>query len=160
MANWRGHHTHGTQGGRYKRKNYLSISFNGFAEYAEQLERLGANVEEIFIDVMKNAAKEIAEDTHAALAKTNLPARGLYSRGDTDASVIDHPYVERMGSLLEVPLGFRKTVPGAGGFLITGTPKMPPDYELEKIYGKKDYERKMMRKIEARLQDEIDDRLG
>ena len=160
MPNWEGHRTHGTRGGKYKRKNYLSISFNAFAEYAERLDELGANLEEIFADVMEKAAKEIAEDTLAALAKTNLPARGAYSRGDTEASVIKDPTVQRIGSVLELPLGFQKVLPGAGGFLITGTPKMAPDYELEKIYGKKDYERKLMRKIEARLQDEIDDLLG
>lgn len=160
MANYQGHRTHGTKGGKYKRKNYVSIDFNGFAEYAEELDKLGADLQKIFGDAMEEAGKTVQSDTLAALDSGNLPAQGKYSRGDTERAVIDDLTVQWSGAVGELPLGFNKSVPGAGGFLITGTPRMAPDYELEKIYGTRKYENQLKRSIEKRLQAEIDKRLG
>ena len=143
-----------------KRKNFISIDFSNFAEYAEELEKLGADLKEIFTDVMEQEAETVQEDTLEALDKANLPAKGEYSIGTTKKSVDRSPKVTWSGSIGEIGLGFDKSKPGAGGFLITGTPKMRPDYELERIYGRKSYERKINNSIMDYLQAEIDDRLG
>ena len=99
------------------------------------------------------------QDTIAALESSNLPAEGKYSQGDTLNSVIKDIKTIWVGSIGEIKLGFDKTKAGAGGFLITGTPKMKPDLALERIYGSKRYENQLKKQIEQALQREID-RLG
>lgn len=141
------------------RKNSISIDFSVFSDYAEELDKLGANLKEIFTDVMEQEGETVAEDTKDAVQKGNLPAGGKYSQGDTERAIIAQPKVEWSGELGEMGLGFDKTLPGAGGFLITGTPKMQPVQELVDIYGRKSYERKMTEDIMDYLGAEIDDRL-
>lgn len=147
------------KGGALSRKRMLAIDFSNFAEYAEKLEKLNANLKDVFSRAMEEAAEVVQQDTIAALDNANLPAQGRYSQGDTANSVVDDlkPFWE--GSIGEVNLGFDKTKAGAGGFLITGTPKMRPDLALEKIYGSKRYQNQLKKQIEQALQREID-RLG
>lgn len=142
-----------------KRKSSLSIDFGVFSDFAEELDKLGADLKEVFGDVMEQEGETVAEDTKEAVKDANLPAKGKYSQGDTEASIIMEPKVEWSGSVGEIGLGFDKTKEGAGGWLITGTPKMAPDYELEQIYGRKKYERQMVDSISDYLQSEIQDRL-
>lgn len=142
------------------RKNSLSIDFSNFAEYAERLDELNADLKEIFQDAMEQAAETVEWDIMDALADANLPALGKYSQGATEASVIRDAKVQWQGMLGEIPIGFDKTMPGAGGWLITGTPKMRPDYKLEDIFRRRSYEKKIMKQIEEHLQEEIDERLG
>ena len=142
-----------------RRKNSLSIDFSVFSDFAAELDDLGADLKEIFTDVMEQEGETVAEDTKEAVKASNLPAKGKYSKGDTEKSIVMQPQVEWSGSVGEIGLGFDKTQPGAGGWLITGTPKMQPDYELQRIYGQKKYERKMTEDITDYLQAEIEDRL-
>lgn len=149
-----------TKGGSLSRKRMLDIDFSNFAEYAEKLDLLGANLKSVFAKAMEEAAEKVQQDTIAALEDANLPAGGKYSQGDTKSSVIADPKTRWEGSLGEIPLGFDKTKRGAGGFLITGTPKMRPDYSLEKIYGTRRYENQIKKQIEKALQKEIDRIMG
>lgn len=142
------------------RKSAIEIDFGVFEALAEQLENLGADVKECFTEAMEDEGKIVALDTKAAVAAANLPAGGKYSTGETEKTIIMDPKVEWSGSLGVIGLGFDKTKPGAGGFLITGTPKMKPDYALEKIYGQKKYERDVQKHIMENLQDQIHKRLG
>ena len=149
-----------TKGGSLSRKRMLDIDFSNFAEYAEKLDLLGASLKEVFSKAMEEAAEKVQQDTIAALEDVNLPASGIYSQGDTKESVIVDPKTRWEGNLGEIPLGFDKTRKGAGGFLITGTPKMKPDYALEKIYGTRRYENQLKKQIEKALQKEIDRIMG
>lgn len=160
MANRRGYHSHGSRGGKYARKSMLSIDFSNFYEYAEKLDNLGADLQEIFDRAMTEAGKEVQQDVEKAIISAKLPAHGKYSRGDTKSSVIKDLSVKWSGTIGEMGLGFDKTKPGAGGFLITGTPKMQPVRELADIFGSKKYERKIKKGIEKDLQKEIDRRMG
>lgn len=143
-----------------KRKQMISIDFSNFAEYADKLDQLGASLKEVFSKAMEKAVEKVQADTIAALEFVNLPATGKYSSGDTKASVIANPLTRWEGSVGEIGLGFDKTKPGAGGFLITGTPRMRPDYALERIYGTKRYENELRKQIEKSLQQEIDRIMG
>jgi len=138
--------------------NMLDIDFSCFNEYAEKLENLGADLQEIFDKALLEAAEEVQKDTRDAMAASNLPAKGKYSRGKTMDSIVE-PEVEWNGSIAEVKLGFDHTKPGAGGFLITGTPKMRPNAKLSAIYTTKKYETKIKKKIEETLQEEINKRM-
>lgn len=145
------------RGGSKRRKNYLNIDFSNFEQYAERLDKLNADLKKIFGDAMEQAAQTVQDDTRDALSKGNLPAGGKYSNGDTMDSVIADPKVKWSGTLGEVGLGFDKTVPGAGGFLITGTPKMQPDAALADIYNRKGYAKKITKQIEEDLQNALDE---
>lgn len=149
----------GNRGGSYARKKGLSIDFSVFEDFAAELDGMGADLKEIFTDVMEQEGETVAEDTKEAVKHAYLPAKGAFSRGDTEDSIVTNPKVEWSGSLGEIGLGFDKTKRGAGGFLITGTPKMQPDHELEKIYSQKKYSKQMTEDIMDYLQAEIDDRL-
>ena len=142
------------------RKHSLSLDFSNFAEYAGRLDELNADLKEIFQDAMEQAAETVEWDIMDALADANLPALGKYSQGATEASVIRDAKVQWQGMLGEIPIGFDKTMPGAGGWLITGTPKMRPDYKLEDIFSRRSYERKIKKQIEDPLQEEIDEWVG
>lgn len=142
------------------RKQMISIDFKNFSDYAEKIDKLGANLKSVFSKAMEEAAEKVQQDTIAAIQPVNLPGKGRYSTGDTLNTVIRDPKTKWEGSVGEIPIGFDKTKPGAGGWLITGTPKMRPDYALEKIYGTKRYESELKKTIEKALQREIDKIMG
>lgn len=148
------------KGGKLSRGKMLAIDFSNFADYAEKLDKLGADLQKVIGDAMEQAAETVQDDVIDAMAKGNLPAGGKYSQGDTEATIIHDPKVVWHGSLGEIDLGFDKTKPGAGGFLITGTPKMRPNYKLEDIFSRKKYLKKIMDQITEELQDAIDERMG
>ena len=138
----------------------LAIDFSNFEDYAEKLDKLGADLKQVIGDAMEQAAETVQEDVTDAMANQYLPAGGKYSRGDTKASIIHDPKTVWHGSQGEINLGFDKTKPGAGGFLITGTPKMRPDYKLEDIFSRRKYLKKIVDQIKEELQDAIDARMG
>lgn len=158
MANWSGNK--GNRGGAYSRNHGLSIDFSCFEKYAEELDNLGADLTKIFSDVMEDMAEDVQARTKEAVSNSYLPAKGKYrsNPSETMAAIEMNPKPVVSGSIVEINLGFDKSKPGAGGFLITGTPKMAPDYELEELYVKKQYRNKLILWIREALQDEIDER--
>lgn len=145
------------RGGAKRRKNYIAVDFSAFAEYAEKLDRLGADLKDIIGDAMEEAAKQVQEDTADAVESANLPAGGQYSDGETRASIVRDVTPKWSGSVGEVHLGFDKSKPGAGGFLITGTPKMAPDAALAEMYSGRKYQRQINKMIEEHLQKALDE---
>jgi hypothetical protein len=143
-----------------KRKSMISIDSSNFASYAEKLDKLGANLQKVFTEAMEQAAEKVSNDTIEAMASGNLPAGGKYSQGETEASIIRDAKVVWHGSVGTIGVGFDKTKPGAGGFLITGTPKMKPNYRLEDIYSRRKYENDIKKDIIKVLQNEIDRIMG
>lgn len=145
------------RGGAKRRKNYIAVDFSAFAEYAEKLDKLGADLKDVIGDAMEEAAKQVQEDTADAVESANLPAGGQYSDGETRASIIRDVTPKWSGSVGEVRLGFDKSKPGAGGFLITGTPKMAPDAALAEMYSGRKYQRQINKKLEEHLQKALDE---
>lgn len=144
--------------GRYK----LYIDSSAFESLAETLDRLGGDLKSVVDDALQQAAETVAADTLEAVNASNLPARGRYSTGDTEKSVIRESdvRVEWSGNIASVGLGFDKSKKGAGGFLITGTPRMQPDYALEQIFARKTYQKKIMQDIQDVFMDAIGDLHG
>ena len=136
MANRTG--AKGNKGGS-KRRNQFSIDWSQYEEFANTLEDLGADMKKIFTDVMNMEAETIQDDTEDAVSMANLPAQGKYSTGETKKSIEKNPKTDWSGAKASIHIGFDKTKPNAGTFLITGTPRMQPDRALEKIYTKKKY---------------------
>lgn len=133
------------------KRNTLKLTTSGFEELITKLDELGGDIMSVVEDALTQAGETIGEDTVEAVDNAYLPAKGKYSKGDTKKSVIRNPKVEWNGTIASVEVGFDYSKKGAGGFLITGTPRMKPDYELQKIYKKKPY----MKQIEAEMIDVV-----
>ena len=126
-------------------RNTLRLDTSGFTEMLRKLDSLGGDVKKAVADSLTQAAKTISKDTEEAISDKNLPAQGRYSQSDTKESIIQDAHVQWEGLVGWVPVGFDFSKPGAGGFLITGTPRMRPDYALNKMYK----QRKYMRQIQS-----------
>lgn len=120
-------------------RNTLRLDTKAFTGLLEKLEAMGGDVKGAVTDALQQAAETIADDTEAAITPGNLPAGGKYSTGRTAESIVRDTNVRWDGLSAWVPVGFDFSLPGAGGYLITGTPKMPPDHELNRMYKQKKY---------------------
>lgn len=98
-------------------------------------------------DALQQASETIAKDTEAAMVAANLPASGTYSDGTTRESIIRDSQVRWEGLIGWVPVGFDFSLPGAGGFLISGTPRMRPNQELARMYKQKRYMNQIQKEI-------------
>lgn len=140
-------------------KNKAKVKLEGFKEMITTLDSLGGDLVGIAADALSQAGETIGWDTLEAAQNPNMPAEGKYSTGRTEQAVLTTPRVEVSGNLVEVGAGFDYTKDGAGGILITGTPRMKPNYELNKIFKGKRYMNNISKDIEAVVQDEIERRL-
>lgn len=138
----------------------LKLDTSAFDDFAEKLDRLGADLKSIFDDALTQAAETITDDTLEAVKDQYLPAHGDYSTDDTKRSIMRNPRVKWSGMMGEVAVGFDYSKPGAGGFLITGTPRMQPDKELNRIYKGKRYMTEIKKDMIEIFQDAIDDHMG
>ena len=117
----------------------------------KELTAIGADTREISEKVMQDVAEKVQADVRAALAPQYMPAGGRFSTGETEKSVVE-PHVEWHGGSCEAPVGFDKNKSGAGGFLITGTPKMRPNLRLHEMFEGKTYFRNVMKGISDEMQ--------
>lgn len=134
-------------------RNTLKLQLGGFQELITKLDSLQGDVKKAVTDALEQTGETIGEDTVDAVDNDNLPAKGEYSKGQTKASIITNPLVHWSGNQAEIGVGFDYSKKGAGGFLITGTPRMKPDYELQKIYKRKKY----MNQIQNDMADVVND---
>lgn len=140
--------------------NTMKLDFEGFEYLLSGLEEMGVDAKQVADRALREAAIQIQKDTVLAAGKANLPAHGIYSKGYTDKSIIHFPPVEWEGMVCSAYVGFDFSKPGAGGFLISGTPTMRPDEKLHRMYkGKKyiaDIQHGMLEKItEALIETEV-----
>lgn len=137
-------------------RNQFGIDWSQFEDFAERIDGLGGDLKKIFTEVMQMEAETVQEDTVEATAAANLPAHGKYSQEDTIKAIDIMPKVEWSGTIASVGMGFDKTKPNAGTFLITGTPKMRPDYKLEDIFVRKKYLKNMITDINDYFEDALE----
>ena len=135
------------------KKNTLNLDTSGIEALITRLEGLGGDVKSAVEDALEQAAETINNDTREAMQTSNLPAGGKYSRGNTLKSIVENPKVSWNGTQAEIGVGFDYSKPGAGGLLITGTPRMKPNAALQQIYKRKTY----MSKIQADMAEVVDD---
>lgn len=136
-------------------RNTLKLEITGFESLIDRLESLGGDVKQAVSEGLTDAGAKIASDTVKALSSSSLPARGKYSTGTTMQSVVQDPTVEWEGQVASIPVGFDFSKPGAGGFLISGTPRMRPDVVLNKMYKSKRYMNQISKVIGKRVMDHI-----
>lgn len=142
-------------------KRYRGLGFDQdiFKDYAERLEELNGDLRQIFTSLLEQTAETVEYDTDDAMAKGNLPARGKYSKGDTKKAIVRDAKITWSGSIGEVPLGFDWGKKSAAGYLISGTPRMRPNWELEDMYVNKKYNKNLIKDMQEHLTDEIKARM-
>lgn len=138
-----------------KGKNRIKFQLGGFDELIEKLDELQADIKPILTEALEDAGEDVGVETYEAMDKANLPATGKYSTGDTVDTIVRHPKVEWSGQIAEIGMGFDKLKPGAGYLLITGTPRMKPNPELERIFARKGYSSKLNKQIGETLNEAI-----
>lgn len=137
----------------------LRLDLSGFDRLMEKLDRLGGDLKEVTEDALGQAAETIEWDTVDAVQKPNLPRGGKYSNGDTEASIVRDAKVEWEGTTGSIGVGFDFGKPGAGGFLITGTPRMAPVGPLTEIYKRKRYMSQIQKDMQEIVSDAIKERM-
>lgn len=142
------------------KRNTLKLQLGGFEELITKLDSLGGDIKGVVEDALGQAGETIGYDTIEALAKENLPRKGKYSTGDTEKSVILNPPVEWEGQTAVIGVGFDYNKPGAGGLLISGTPRMKPDTKLKGMHRGKKYMTQIQDDMKDIVNDEIERRMS
>lgn len=136
-------------------RNTLKLELKGFEELVTKLEGLNGDVQKVVTDALEQMAETVEWDTKDAVKAANLPAHGRYSTGDTERSIVEGARVEWKGTVAEIGVGFDYGVKGAGGYLITGTPRMKPDNALNRIYKQRKYATKLTNEMKEIVEDAI-----
>lgn len=131
-------------------RNTLRLDTSGFENILKQLDKID-DVQRAVDDSLTVVGKKIETDTINALSAADLPAHGVYSSGDTRRAVVTDGRVRWDGQVAWIPVGFDFSKSGAGGYLISGTPRMRPDKALNRMYKGKKY----MKQIQDILADEV-----
>ncbi len=111
-------------------RNKLTISFDGFEEIMEKLDRTTADTKEI-----TERALQKSYDTVTPVIKSAIEPHHL--TGQTEQSLAENERVEWEGTKAHIKVGFNISNGGlASIFLMYGTPRMQPDKKLyNSIYG-------------------------
>lgn len=136
-------------------RNTLKLNVTGFKNKVKAFAHAGGNAQKLVEDVLRDSSERILIDTKLALSNSYLPAGGRYWTGTTSKSVVENAEVSWKGLVAEVPVGFDFSEPGAGGYLISGTPRMQPDQMLNKIYKQRKYMNQMQKDMADKVLDEI-----
>ena len=136
-------------------RNTLKLDTRGFEDLVRRFEKLGGNANEIVGKALERAGDKIEKDTIAAVQRKNLPQKGKFSKGNTERSIVRDSRTTWSGTVAEIGVGFDYSKPGAGGYLITGTPRMQPDRELHKMYKQKAY----MRQIQNEMMETVSEKI-
>lgn len=137
-------------------RNMLRLDTSALEEYIDKLESVNGNLEKVVEKALLKAGEQVTQDTLDAIQPQNLPHGGKYSNGDTEKSIEKNPTVQKEGTTLSIGVGFDFGKKSAGGFLITGTPKMRPVTQLQRIYKGKRYMNSVGQQMIEIFEQEID----
>lgn len=139
----------------------IKLELKGFEELITKLDGLVENeLKPVLSEVLEDVGEDIGQRTYEAMDKSNLPAQGKYSTGQTIKTVVRNPKTVWNGSICEINVGFDKSKPGAGFLLITGTPRMEPVRELEDIFVSQKYKNQVNKWIREALSEAIYEKMG
>lgn len=123
-------------------KNTIGLQFSGFDELAERFDKLGGDLNRITQEALEESQKAVTLKISQKMNKSNLPAGGKYSTGQTEKSIIKDTKVDWQGSVASIDVGFEMKTPQGTSltsiFLIYGTPRQKPvDGLYNALYGNK-----------------------
>lgn len=118
-------------------KKRFSLEFDGMEKLVKKLESLNGNLKSTAERALQESQKHVTPKIKKAMRKDNLPAKGKYSSGDTEKSIIENDTVNWNGTVASIDIGFDMDKSGLKSvYLIHGTPKMNPVKGLKaSIYG-------------------------
>lgn len=128
-------------------KNRISLSFKGFEELAEKLDKAGGDLKKVTEKALVAGKNVVMDNLDKVVIKANFPAEeepGRYSNGDTRDSIDRDETVEWNGTTGSIHVGFDFKISGMTSvFLMYGTPrrkksqtaKSPKIYDA--VYGAK-----------------------
>lgn len=118
-------------------KKRFSLDFDGMEELAKKLESLNGNLKSTTERALQESQKHVIPKIKKAMRKDNLPAKGKYSSGDTEKSIIENNTVNWNGTVASIDIGFDMDKSGLKSvYLMHGTPRMNPVAGLKaSIYG-------------------------
>lgn len=102
----------------------FQLEFEGWEELVKQFESLGGDTVELTEKILTATHEHITPKIHDKMAKSNLPAHGKYSSGDTEKQIIDDVNIEWAGTGATVDVGFSLDESIIPIFLMKGTPTM------------------------------------
>lgn len=105
-------------------KKKFEIDFEGWEDLADQFRNLGGDTKQLTEKVLKATHEYITPKVQDKIQKSNLPAQGKYSKGDTEKQVIKDANIEWTGTGATVDVGFSLDESIVPIFLIYGTPTM------------------------------------
>lgn len=141
-------------------KKMFQLETKGFEAMIKRLDSLGGDVRGAVDEALGKAAETVRQDTIAATQKPNLPRQGKYSNDVTISSIVQDTSVHWEGQTAWVPVGFDFSRPGAGGYLITGTPKMQPAPKLHRMYKQKRYMAEIQKQIGEVITQHVVDKMA
>lgn len=120
-------------------KNRVGLKFSGFKEMAEKLDGLQGDLKKTAGDALVKGKAVVTTNLVKATKKSNLPAHGKYSTGETRHSINTKKDVEWEGTTGEIKVGFDFKKSGLKSiFLMYGTPRMQKVQAIyDAIYGRK-----------------------
>lgn len=142
------------------KKNRISFQLDGFERMIQELSKVEKNAPRVVADIIEGYAEDICVETEEAMSTENLPAKGTYSTGTTIKSVLKNPKASFDGHKIVVGAGFDNSKDGVGTLLITGTPRMTPNRELERLFVRKGYAKELNKQIGESIADAIDEALN
>lgn len=118
-------------------KKRFSLEFDGMEKLAKKLESLNGNLKLTAEKALQESQKIVTPKIKKAMQKENLPAKGKYSSGDTEKSIIENDTVSWNGTVASIDIGFDMDKSGLKSiYLMHGTPRMNPVKGLKaSIYG-------------------------
>lgn len=119
--------------------NKTRIEFDGFDEVISKLKRLDGDIRGTTEKALTKTHSYVTKIAKEAIQKSNLPAKGKYSKGTTEKSLVKNAEITWEGFTASVKTGFSIKNGGlASIFLMYGTPRMKPDKKLySAFYGSK-----------------------
>lgn len=119
--------------------NRCYLEFEGFDEVIKRLTNLEGDVKETSERALKECHKVVTRKAEESVKKSNLPAKGKFSKGDTSKSLYKEAKVEWKGTIASIKTGFSISNGGlASIFMIYGTPRYMKNQKMyNAFWGKK-----------------------
>ena len=137
-----------------------ALDFHDIDAMQKRFEKAGANFKPAVEKALKKSHGFVTRHLHEHINKNYMPAHGLYSKGDTEKSILDDETVYWVGDEAYVGVGFDISKSKTSIFLMYGTPRMQPIKQLyDDVWGKKT--RRQIREIqEEAMWDTLDEIRG
>jgi len=117
----------------------ITMEFEGFEDVIQRLSELEGNIVGVTEKALKSAHRLVTKNAEKAIEKQNLPAKGLYSKGDTLKALYREGKVEWVGTVASIQAGFSVRKGGlASIFMMYGTPRYMKNQKLyNAFFGRK-----------------------